>query len=323
MSVSINYKNNEILSIPSSGDYKLNTKGKYLEDDIRITATGGSIWQDANGYIHLSDEGTPGSNNDILYVYSDLNGESPISTNGYAYVSCDFAPIGDGKFRYWIDVDASDLTFKVPVTVPTYSSYRYTGAVDWGDGSEITEYSYGNTDHTHTYSSPGRYCVSIWRTGGAEVFSVNAPSSTNDKKKVVAFELFFIDYPENNISGLSNVRKLRYSSQQTNISFSACTNLEDVILPSSTTSIGTCANCKALEYLTIPASVTSITNQAFSGNTAMKEYHFLPTTPPTLGGSSVFNSIPNDCVIYVPSASLTAYQTAQYWSTYASQMQGE
>lgn len=41
MSVSIKYKGSEILNIPSGGDYKLNTSGKYLEDDIRITDSGG------------------------------------------------------------------------------------------------------------------------------------------------------------------------------------------------------------------------------------------------------------------------------------------
>lgn len=38
MSVSVKYKGNEILAIPSSGDYHLNTEGKYLEDDIQIIA---------------------------------------------------------------------------------------------------------------------------------------------------------------------------------------------------------------------------------------------------------------------------------------------
>lgn len=41
MSVSVKYKGSEILSIPSGGDYKLSTAGKYLEDDIRITDSGG------------------------------------------------------------------------------------------------------------------------------------------------------------------------------------------------------------------------------------------------------------------------------------------
>lgn len=55
----------------------------------------------------------------------------------------------------------------------------------------------------------------------------------------------------------------------------------------------------------------------------MKEYHFKSSTPPTITNRYVFSNIPSDCVIYVPQGSLTAYQTATSWSTYASQMQEE
>jgi hypothetical protein len=51
----------------------------------------------------------------------------------------------------------------------------------------------------------------------------------------------------------------------------------------------------------------------------MKEYHILPTTPPT-AGTTIFNYIPSDCIIYVPKGHLTDYQTATNWSTYASYM---
>ena len=45
------------------------------------------------------------------------------------------------------------------------------------------------------------------------------------------------------------------------------------------------------------------------------------TTPPTL--QATFGSyFPSTAVIYVPSASLAAYQSAPYWSNYASQMVG-
>ena len=38
---------------------------------------------------------------------------------------------------------------------------------------------------------------------------------------------------------------------------------------------------------------------------------------------SVFSSIPSDCIIYVPLASLSAYQNATNWSTHAAKMVGE
>jgi hypothetical protein len=49
----------------------------------------------------------------------------------------------------------------------------------------------------------------------------------------------------------------------------------------------------------------------------------LPTTPPTLANTNAFTNILSDCKIYVPAASLTAYQEATNWSTYASYMVGE
>lgn len=309
----------------ASGSVYQDADGYLVVDDDESTAPQGNISITQNGVYDVADYAGATVNvsggDEVLYVYSDLDGEGVVSTTGYGYVSCDFAPVHDGKFRFWIDVDSNDLTFKAPVTVPTYSSYRYTGRIDWGDGSAQTDYEYGNTDHTHTYSEPGRYCVSIWRTGGAEMFSVSNPSSA-DVPKVIAYELYFIGYPTNAMGGMANVRKIRYSSAQTTVSFANYTNLVDVVIPDTTDTIGTCYNCKALKKLLIPASVTTINNGAFSGNTAMEEYHFLPTTPPTIG-STTFNNIPSSCIIYVPSASLSDYQTAQYWSDHASKMVGE
>ena len=109
-----------------------------------------------------------------------------------------------------------------------------------------------------------------------------------------------------------------------NSAFSSCANVEPFALPSSLTSIGTYAfsYCYQFVSVTIPSTVTSIGNYAFSGCSGVAEYHILPTTPPTLG-TTVFNGIASDCVIYVPSAKLNDYKTATNWSTYASYMQGE
>ena len=308
-----------------SGSAYQDQDGYIVLDDDESTAPQGNISITQNGVYNVADYAgatvNVGGGDKVLYVYSDLDGEGVVSTTGYGYVSCDFAPVNDGKFRFWIDVDSSDLTFKAPLSVPSYAAYRYSGKIDWGDGSAQTDYEYGNTDHTHTYSAPGRYCVSIWRTGGDDRLQLNNPSSV-DAPKVIAYEFYFIDYPTNYISSLVNVRKIRYSSDQTLVSFSGYTNLADVLLPDTVTTIGNCYNCKALKKLVIPASVTTINNGAFSGNTAMEEYHFLPTTPPTIG-STTFNNIPSSCIIYVPSASLSTYQTAQYWSDHASKMVGE
>ena len=206
--------------------------------------------------------------------------------------------------------------------VPTYATYRYTGSIDWGDGSPITDFAYGNVDHTHTYVEAGTYCVEIWRTGGSERFSINNPQAA-DRSKVIAIEFYMLNYPTNAITvSLPNLTKVRYSSLQTSVGWVNCTKLEDIILPDSTLTIANIYNSNALKKLTIPASVITISG-SFSGNTNMEEYHFLPVNPPTVTSSTLFRDIPANCKIYVPSGSLTAYQTASNWSTYASYMVDE
>jgi hypothetical protein len=84
--------------------------------------------------------------------------------------------------------------------------------------------------------------------------------------------------------------------------------------------------CSALQKITIPASVSSLGENAFANCSSMQEIHFLSTTPPTMensGSGSPFHKTPSSMVIYVPSASLSAYQSATNWSVYASQMVGE
>lgn len=105
--------------------------------------------------------------------------------------------------------------------------------------------------------------------------------------------------------------------------FANCTSLSSITLPDTVTSLGnTCFQyCYSLTTLTIPASVTSLGNSCFTNCAIMKEYHFLRTTPPTLG-TTVFANISSQCKIYVPYSAdhsiLNAYKTATNWSTYAS-----
>ena len=106
--------------------------------------------------------------------------------------------------------------------------------------------------------------------------------------------------------------------------FSGCGNLSSITIPSSVTSIGNSVfnSCYSLSSITIPSSVTSIGNNVFYNCYGVAEYHIQATTPPTLG-TSAFTNIVSDCKIYVPSASLSTYQSATNWSTYASYMVGE
>lgn len=110
--------------------------------------------------------------------------------------------------------------------------------------------------------------------------------------------------------------------------FYFCYDFAIISIPEGITSIGSSAfnSCFGLSVITIPDSVTSISNYAFSNCYSVAEYHLAPTTPPTLG-TTIFNNIPADCIIYVPYSAdhsvLNAYKTASGWSTYASKMQEE
>ena len=83
--------------------------------------------------------------------------------------------------------------------------------------------------------------------------------------------------------------------------------------------------CYGLRSLTLPSTVTALGTYCFYNMRSMIEWHFKSTTPPTLSNTNAFDYMSDfgGKKIYVPSASLSAYQTASNWSTYASYMVGE
>lgn len=102
--------------------------------------------------------------------------------------------------------------------------------------------------------------------------------------------------------------------------FQNCYNLESLVLPTTLTTIGISAfQYSSIISITIPSSVTSISNAAFAYCQSLSEVYMVSTTPPTLGGN-VFGATAADLKIYVPSGSLSTYQTATNWSAYASYM---
>ena len=135
------------------------------------------------------------------------------------------------------------------------------------------------------------------------------------------FEAFTNNYMLGSVTIPSGVTDLQRTTFSNNIS------LKGIVLPSSLTTIGdNVFSTITFPSLTIPANVTSIGNTAFGYNYSVQTYHFLPTSPPTLG-STAFQSIYSGTVIYVPYSSdhsiLNAYQTATNWSAYSSYIQEE
>lgn len=82
---------------------------------------------------------------------------------------------------------------------------------------------------------------------------------------------------------------------------------------------GTFGGCDALEFVRIPATVTTISYFAFSNCYSLKAIVCDALTPPSLSSTNAFNNT-NSCPIYVPDASVDAYKAATNWSTYASRI---
>ena len=100
--------------------------------------------------------------------------------------------------------------------------------------------------------------------------------------------------------------------------FYDCSSLTGVTWEHNVRTIGRYAfgDCRAMTTITIPSGVTSIGEGAFDYCTGLTEIIIEATTPPTLGVGAF--DYTNNCLIKVPSSSLSAYQSA--WPDYASRI---
>lgn len=101
--------------------------------------------------------------------------------------------------------------------------------------------------------------------------------------------------------------------------FSNCTGLTGVYLDNNklqTIGISAFYNCSSIEdSIVLPSTLTSIGDYAFKF-ADIPGFYCYATTPPTIG-TETFNTL-TLCPIYVPAASLSAYQSS--WSEYASRI---
>ena len=100
--------------------------------------------------------------------------------------------------------------------------------------------------------------------------------------------------------------------------FFSCYSLAYVKIPNSVTSIedGAFRYCERLTSVTIPESVNSIGDSAFEDCISLLNIYCKATTPPSLGGSYVFDDNALGRRVYVLAESVEAYESAEYWREY-------
>ncbi len=99
-------------------------------------------------------------------------------------------------------------------------------------------------------------------------------------------------------------------------------SMTSIILPDTISTIQGYAfqYCSSLTQIKIPYNVTYIGYNAFMNDSNLSKIYSHAKIPPTLA-NDVFCNCPADLIIYVPSGSVEAYKSADYWSNYADKIQ--
>ena len=98
--------------------------------------------------------------------------------------------------------------------------------------------------------------------------------------------------------------------------FSYCWELVEFTIPNSVETIEKAAFAyNFMQKITIGSGVKSIADEAFADNDGFAEMTVLAVVPPTVG-TDAFRGTKRDIPVYVPAASLAAYQTADVWKEF-------
>ena len=118
-----------------------------------------------------------------------------------------------------------------------------------------------------------------------------------------------VAFGDKSFSDCSGLTSISIPSSVTSLGdncFEGCSNLSSITIPSSVTSISwNCfESCSSLTTITIPSSVASLGVNCFSGCRNLENFYFKGSLPDGLMGAS----IPMTCIIYVPTEFLQEYK---------------
>ena len=193
--------------------------------------------------------------------------------------------VPDGVCFYMEGVPAN-TTF-LGTTGRVYSSSDPV-TVDWGDGTTST-IAYATTMQipAHTYSAAGDYVIKIT---GNTLYRIQAYSAS-----------YYPIFTKTNKSANPYLKRMTIGGHEA----------------TTVTTLGTYTfrTCASLTSVTIPDSVTSLGDYCFRDCTGLTSITSLRPTPQA-AYTTVFLNVPKSIPVYVPTASVSAYQSASCWSAF-------
>lgn len=209
----------------------------------------------------------------------------------------------------------SELSQNINLFAPNYnwdSSITIPGSrekyfmISWGDGTGVEYFNCNIGAINHAYASAGSYVVRICAR----------------KNRPVAFGMFLAAVWTGVMGEAGSGQKAKTYPQLTKVvvgsdgslanqmAFQACTGLTEVVVAADSDH----------ETMGSQLSIKPWGANLFTGCTAMQRLIVNAATPPTLSANAIVD-LPADCAIYVPAASVAAYQAASGWSDRAAYIQ--
>ena len=277
-----------------------------------VTSIGDNTFWDCINLTNVSiGEGVTSIGNSAFYGCSSLTSinipRSVTSIGNRAFYGCQGELIIDSKTFFEKDYKSSN--------------YPMSSESSWLSGSKFTKLTIGDSitkigSYTfYKYTS----LTSVTIPDSVTSIGYNAFGQCTLLKDTYVIIANLTTYAESNdIYNISGNKHLLVNGVE----------ITELVVPDSVTSIGDYAfhNCSGLTSVTIPNSVTLIGSYAFYQCSSLTSVYCKPTTPPA-GGFDMFSYYdsgkkPIGCKIYVPTASVNAYKSAQYWSDYAAYIEG-
>ncbi|WP_186893512.1 leucine-rich repeat protein [Acetobacterium malicum] len=246
-----------VTSIGTNAFYKTGLTGVTIP--ATVTSIGANAFYECLGLTTLTFSGTPNLQTIGARAFRGCVGLSSV------VIPSEVTSIGEDAF---MQCKLSSLTFAADSKLQTIGNLAFYGCSDLASvtiPNSVTSISYGAFKNCAKLTNVSFATTSKVTTIGNEAFAQSGLTSIElpDSLTSLGSNAFIncVDLLAVTFTASSQIKSLTWYT------FSGCSKLNNVILPPGLTEIGTHAffNCAALGQLTIPATVSSIGANAFSG----------------------------------------------------------